>query len=49
MRRTNVGTWRATSDRCDDVLLTAFAQTWHATSLHLSGNGAVFTQTFPYI
>ncbi|MBD5205222.1 MAG: hypothetical protein HDS84_02450 [Bacteroidales bacterium] len=33
--RTCVGTWRATSEQCDDVLFTMFAQTWHATSLHL--------------
>ncbi|MBD5205292.1 MAG: hypothetical protein HDS84_02810 [Bacteroidales bacterium] len=32
--------WRATSEPCDDVLFTMFAQTWHATSLHLSGNAS---------
>ena len=36
--RTNVGTWRAMSDCCDDYASgngTVFNQTWHA--LHLSG------------
>ncbi|MBD5302664.1 MAG: hypothetical protein HDS16_06705 [Bacteroides sp.] len=35
----NVGTWRATSEPCDDVLCMVIPQTWHATSLHWSGNG----------
>ncbi|MBD5205516.1 MAG: hypothetical protein HDS84_03975, partial [Bacteroidales bacterium] len=31
---------------CDNALLTAFTQTWHATSLLLSGNGTAFAQTW---
>ena len=34
----NVGTWRATSEPCDAVLCIVIPQTWHATSLHWSGN-----------
>ena len=41
-RRQNVGTWRATSDCCDNALLAAFTQTWHATSLHTSGNASMY-------
>ena len=41
-RRQNVGTCRATSECCDDALLGVFTQTWHATSLHTSGNGTMF-------
>ena len=33
--RTNVGTWRATSECWGDVLWTVFPLTWHATSLHV--------------
>ncbi|MBD5205087.1 MAG: hypothetical protein HDS84_01740 [Bacteroidales bacterium] len=46
MRRTNVGTWRTTSERCDCKLRTVFFQTWHATSLHMSGNGTVGARTW---
>ncbi|MBD5224176.1 MAG: hypothetical protein HDS71_09075 [Bacteroidales bacterium] len=35
----DVGTWRATSEPCGDVLFMVIPQTWHATSLHSSGNG----------
>ncbi|MBD5302128.1 MAG: hypothetical protein HDS16_03905 [Bacteroides sp.] len=31
MGRTNVGTWRATSESYVDVLFTMRPQTWHAT------------------
>ncbi|MBD5206169.1 MAG: hypothetical protein HDS84_07315 [Bacteroidales bacterium] len=35
--RTYVGTWRATSECCGDLLRMVLPQTWRATYLHLSG------------
>ncbi|MBD5206098.1 MAG: hypothetical protein HDS84_06960 [Bacteroidales bacterium] len=45
----NVGTWRAMSYCCARGKVSVFSQTWHATSLHTSGNVAVNAARHLYV